>query len=639
MLNGLVEPISFFIWSEPERRVWKPKEGLTVSQWAAKYRFVTKGPAQGLWSNELTPYLVEPMDAWNLPWVRHIILCFAPQTGKTSVAINCLLYSIDQDPGPVMYIMPDEHVAKRISNRQLIPTIKATPRTNALLSKRADDVSTLSVKFTNGMDMMMAWAGSASAMASESIRYLFRDEPGKYPDFSGREADPFSLSDVRMNTYTHTSKVMDFSTPNLDGDAFDKICKNEPDEIKKLHARCPKCGTLQEMKDENIHAFGERDYRIIKRKNLARYTCIDCGDAWNDGRRNEAVRHGQWVATKGVDRPRCLMFGELPSWYSPFVSLSTVLGEFFKSKNDPQKYMAYVTQHQARAWKEVLDKKDDVQILSHKTDMEPGIVPLGCIALTAGIDMQKYGFWFVVRAWEPDLTSHLVQYGQLSSWEEVEYLVFESRYEISESAGETMGIWRAAIDTGGGKSSDGDWSRTEEAYQWIRSHRPGVVFGIKGRGGKATQLKRITVSVMDKMPSSNRPIPGGLELRILDVDQFKDLLHWRLSRKRGEGQQDSQCFYLHKDTGEDYAQQFLAEEKRRDRNGKVEWVPIRRDNHLLDCEVMAAACADSEWFPSLSMLAISLESSKDNRPRKEKRRESSEADSKIRYNRPDWLNR
>lgn len=599
MLKAIAEIPQSFTWTAPERRVWRPKEGLTVSQWAERYRFVTKGPAQGLWSNQLTPYLVDPMDTWNDPWVRHIILCFAPQTGKTSVAINCLLYSIDQDPGPAMYIMPDEKVAKRISRRQLIPTIKATPRTKSVLSSHADDTSTLAVNFTNGMDLMMAWATSAAAMASESIRYLFRDEPGKYPEFTGKEADPFSLSEVRMNAFPFTSKVMDFSTPNIDGDPFDMIFKNEPDEVRVYRAKCQFCGTYQVMKDENIHAKGVRDPRTIMRRNLGRYTCAHCGMDWDDFRRDQAVRAGKWEAIEKVERPRCVAFGPLASWYSPFVSLSKVLGAFFKGKEDPAKFMAYVTQHKAEAWKEVIEAKEESNILQHKSEYPPMVVPPDCIALTCGIDVQKVGFWFVIRAWEPDLTSHNIMYGYLSSFSDVESLVFDTRFKKQKSD-ETLGIWRAAMDTGGGKSTDDEWTRTEEIYQWLRSSGRGVVFGVKG--ASRPQLKRVNVTVIDRMQRKNRTIPGGLELRILDVMQFKDLLHWRLTRKDA----DSQRYYLHAETGMDYAKQFLAEEKRRNRRHKVEWVQIRADNHLLDCEVYAAACADSEWMPSLMMVADNL---------------------------------
>ena len=34
-----------------------------------------------------------------------------------------------------------------------------------------------------------------------------------------------------------------------------------------------------------------------------------------------------------------------------------------------------------------------------ETDLPAQVVPQAAVALTAGIDNQKYGFWFAVRAW------------------------------------------------------------------------------------------------------------------------------------------------------------------------------------------------------------------------------------------------
>jgi hypothetical protein len=65
-----------------------------------------------------------------------------------------------------------------------------------------------------------------------------------------------------------------------------------------------------------------------------------------------------------------------------------------------------------------------------------------------------------------------------------------------------------------------------------------VVFGIKG--ASKSQFQKVQVRVMDQMPRSNKPIPGGLELR----------------------------FYHHSETDMQYAKQFLAEEKRREKNKK-----------------------------------------------------------------------
>jgi phage terminase large subunit GpA-like protein len=598
-------------FSEAERRIFKAREKITVSQWAARYRQVAKGPSPGPWSNELTPYLVEPMDTFCLPYVRKIFLCFAPQTGKTSVAINSLLWAIDVDPGPALYVMPDEKVAKRIARRQIIPTFRQTPKIAELLGPRADDVTSLFVNFKNGCDFMMAWATSAAALASESIRYLFFDEPGKYPEFSGKEADPFSLGEVRTNTYQYTSKEMYFSTPNLDGDPFDRLLKNEPDEVRRYHARCPFCDTLQIMKFENITWQGVRDHRVVLRKKLARYACVKCGMEWDDHFRNKAVRNGRWKAEKPVERPLAVAFGPFESWYSPFVSLSKAAAAFLRGQEDRAKLMAFVTQHQCQAWKEVIEAKAESEILKHKNETPPGIVPAWAVALTCGIDTQKRGFWFIVRAWAPDLTSHLVQYGYLSTFDDVEALVFQTAFQI-EGSQQTIKIWRAAIDTGGGPTDEGD-TRTEEVYHFIlkmaAKYGPNVINGTKGASRRQFQKVNPPRNIT-QMPHSRKRIRGALDLRTLDTFELKKLIHHRLTR-RAEGKNElgettpaeAQYFYLHAETGLDYVRQLLAEELRKDRKGRYEWKQTRTDNHLLDCEVMAAACADLSWMPALSMMA------------------------------------
>jgi len=588
-----------FEFTEAERRVFKPKENLTVSQWADKHRVVTKGPFPGPWSNAAAPYLIEPMDCWNLPWIRKIILRFAPQTGKTQVAFNCLCFSIDQDPDTAMYVMPDEKTSRRISRRQILPMLKASPRTAEMLSPRSVDTTMLSVRFRNGMDLMMAWATSASELASESVRYLFFDETDKYPDASGDEADPISLGEIRTTAYPHTKKILYFSTPNREEGVITRAVKEEADEIREYHAKCPICGSLQKMEFDSIAWPAKiRDPRIVQRRKLAKYACCNCKMEWDDYLRDKAVSMGKWVCEKPVGRPAAVAF-LLPSWYSQFVSLSDVAAKFLRGLDDPKSMKVFVTQHKAEPWVETFESKNDSLILEHKTDLPPLVVPKSAIALTCGIDVQKKGCWFAVRAWEPDLTSHLIQYGYLSTLDDVEILVFQTRYTIENST-ETMGIWRAAMDTGGGRVEGSEWSRTEEIYQWIRKNGRGYVFGIKG--ASRVQLKRVNVKVIDKMPRRNRPIPGGLELRILDTAQFKDLLHWRLTRKENE----SQRFYLHSGTGLDYTRQFLSEQKRRDRRRRWYWKQTSSENHLLDCEVYAAACADSEWLPSLSMLAASM---------------------------------
>jgi len=589
------------VFTEGERRVFRRREKISISRWAERYRIVTNGPRTGPWRNDFTPYLVEPMDTIDQPFVRRIILMFAPQTGKTQVAFNALCKWIDVDPGPAMYVGPDEKVTKRIARKRILPTFRSTPRIAELLSPRHDETTTLSVQFQNGMDFIMAWATSAAELSSESIRYLIRDETDKFPSFTGKEADPFSLTDVRTNAYPFTKKIIDLSTPTDESGYIGKAVETEADELRRYYAVCPICGTAQVMH------FGQFDWpkavtdpRLIVRKRLAKYQCESCGMYWDDYMRDQAIRQGFWKAAEPVERPQVVAF-HFPSYGSPFVSLSSVVAAYLRGLDDPAKLIAFVTQHKAEVWKEAILPKKESGVLTHKIELPAGIVPTAAVALTAGIDVQKEGFWFVVRAWAEDLSSWLIQYGYLTTFSDVETLLYRTRYPIEgREPDETMGIWRAAMDTGGGATEDSVWTRTEEVYQWLRRQPPGRVFGTKGASHRRDN--RIQVKILDKLPRSNKPIPGGLELRLLDTDALKTVIHWRLERKEGE----TQRFFLHAETGIDYARQLLAEELCRDRRGKTFWRRIRHDNHLLDCEVMAAACADGEWLPSLRMLAAYL---------------------------------
>ena len=71
----------------------------------------------------------------------------------------------------------------------------------------------------------------------------------------------------------------------------------------------------------------------------------------------------------------------------------------------------YCTQHKCVAWSMRIKSTDQNELLKHRTDLPPGVVPDWAVALTCGVDTQKRGFWYVVLAWGIDLTSHLVMYG------------------------------------------------------------------------------------------------------------------------------------------------------------------------------------------------------------------------------------
>jgi len=645
-LSYVPKPGETFRFTAGEALVFRIPEKISTAEWAARHRVVVDGGRKSPWRNELSPCAVGIMDALDLPYVREVYVQAPPQTVKTQSVINYLMKRIDLAPTSAMLVMPNEKLTKRIMRRRIIPSIKSSPRTLAVMSSKMDDTTNLNVSFINGMDITGAWAGSASALSSDAMELMILDEMNKYEAPTTAEPDAFVLARARTNSFPHTYKIYGGSTATDETGLLTKVIKARADEIRYYFVKCPLCGEEQRMLWERITWGSSRDPREILRKKLARYLCRGCGMAWDDSMRDKAVlatMNNGWRAEIPIERPRVVAF-MLQSWYVQ--SMSEAAAAFVEGQGDREKLRAWVTQHCSEEWKETYIPKRESTILAHRTQTPPLIIPSWAIALTAGVDTQKYSFWFVVRAWAEDLTSSLVQYGQLHSWADVEALIWRTEFKV-ENSERTMAIWRSGIDTGGGETDDDEISRTEEVYQWIRSQPPvGFtangeplyrVYGTKGASHvDSLHAKRIKVSRIDTYPRSSKPILGGLELRLLDTYAYKALIHWRLERKPEE----KQNFFLHADTGEDYARQLLGEELARDRKGKRYWKK-RGANHLLDCEVIAASCADSQWIPSLQMLAnfMKQQAAKNQVPRDVQKKEVEHIGGRPgNYERPAWLN-
>jgi phage terminase large subunit GpA-like protein len=331
----------------------------------------------------------------------------------------------------------------------------------------------------------------------------------------------------------------------------------------------------------------------------------------------------------------------------------------FGGDEQKRKLQGFVNSSLAEPWKVVVVTSDRIHILKARCSLAPQTVPETAVALTAGIDPQKYGFWFCVRAWTRTFTSWLIHYGFLGDWNEVATLLFETAYPVV-GFDRSLRIWRAAIDAGGGKFDEG-LSMTEEAYFWIRKNgfgRGARVWATKG-SSKPLAGKIHLGKMLDKTPSG-KPIPGGLQPILIDTDKIKDMVYYRL----GQAVEDvpdvdygmpadpaapialsvaiknmAQGAYLHAATGDDYAKQILAEEKRLNKRGLAEWVQVQRDNHLLDCEGLAMVLAEPEWPGGGVNLLPEWRPPQAQGARPTVQGNGEDRDGRLQYERPAWLNR
>ncbi|MFA7347248.1 MAG: terminase gpA endonuclease subunit [Desulfurivibrionaceae bacterium] len=619
-----------FRFSKPERKILHKKKHESPSVWAQKSFVLTDGPLKGgFWKPEYAPWSVGMMDASFFPSVRRIYNCKAPQSAGSTLLKICLAYAMDRRPGNAIIAMPNMNAARRRFQDGLIKMIEASPVLSQLLTGQADDKGALRIQLLS-MLIYAGWAGSPTSMGDFPAMYVQKDEADKWEESaSSGEANSHDLIDKRIIAFGYDYKIWDNSTCTTESGHIWPALLTETQIISNFWVVCPECGTAQVMIFSQIKWPGgsSADPITVKAEKLAYYVCHACGAQWNDRQKTiaaqraiadgrygwRAVPSAEWLerfeALKKGDhqamgdaldlgehlrkyRPAFIGFHN-PAWHC-FPSLSDSAAAFLDAeRNGLDKLKDFCNNYAAEPWKQVVIETRESEILKACCALPPQTVPSQAVALVCFVDMQRHGFWFVVRAFARDFTSWNIHHGQLPDWDEVEKLLFETSYPVEGSA-RSMRIWRAGLDTGGGKDKDNDISRTEEAYFWLRKNGQGRgcrVWGTKGASSAIAGGRLRVGKPLDKTPSG-KPLPGGLQLIFLDTAQLKDAFHYRLGQTVTGG---PQAAWLHDTTGSDYARQITAEKKQKNSQGVEEWIKTSKDNHYLDCEVGCLALADPEW--------------------------------------------
>jgi phage terminase large subunit GpA-like protein len=522
------------------------------------------------------------MDAFSDPSVERVVVMSSAQIGKTEIA-NCVIgFYIDHDPSPMLVVEPTIDVGKSWSKDRLSPMIRDTP----CLTRKVADVKSRSTsnvqlhKQFYGGHITIAGANSAASLRARPIRIVLCDDIDAFPASAGTEGDPVSLAVKRTTTFWNR-KIGLFSTPTDEG-----ISKIEAEYIKsdrrKYHVPCAHCGEFQVFTFDNVKWPKSEPSK-------AQYECPFCKGTITDNDKARMVLHGEWrKESPEVKRIAGFWINEL---YSPWVSFGQIAEKFYASKDDPQTLKVWTNTSLGESWKQVVVSRTSDNLFKARCALKPQTVPAEAVALTCGIDQQMAGYWFVVRAWAANMTSWLIHYGFLPTEEDLDTLVFNTQYPV-EGSDRSMSIWRAARDTGGTKGKEQDTSMTEAAYWWIVKNqgRGPALFGTKG--ASANQATRFKVGEPLMQTPSGKALPQWFRIITIDTDVMKDYFHYGLDQAISQG---PNALYLHAETGEDYIKQITAEEKRINRRGVAEWVKLRRDNHILDGEILAISLAQPQW--------------------------------------------
>ncbi len=559
-------------WFPEELEAFKPPERYSVSEWADNFRVLTSVSAEpGRWRTNRTPYLKEPMDRFTDPLIEKIVLCFGAQLGKTETELNMIGYALDQTSSPTMMVYPTDTIAKFASDKRVQPMIKSVKSIN---DKFDENSKLLELDFNNGNYMVLVGANSPSSLSSRSIKYLFFDEIDKYPAFAGKEADPIKLATERTKTFVDKKIVM-VSTPTVEsGNIWQAFIS--ANERRQYYVPCPYCGVSQTLKFKQIKWPEEHNDNADMIRDTAYYECEHCGERIYDKHKMEMLRSGEWRAVnESQSKVRSVSY-HLSSIYSPWVTFGDVAYEFKNSKGTPATLMNFINSWLAEPWKS--SKTKSTQNMEFTQSNYPcGVVPDKAVLLIASVDVQLDHFWWEVRAYAPGVKSYLIDYGQASTWDDLEEIIIHREYP--SEYGEPRQIMKAGIDSG---------FRTDEVYQFC-SRFPEVCIPLKGSSNHTTMTAPYTMTSLEK------GVVGGLKLYVLNTDYWKDFIFARMVRPINE---DS-TIHLYKDCPQEYSDHLRSEEKQEHRNVKtgavtVQWKPLTSHpvNHLLDTCAYNAAVAD-----------------------------------------------
>lgn len=474
------------------------------------------------------------MDAITDPSVFEIWVEKSAQVGWTEILNNTIGYFVHMDPSPIMLVQPTKDAAEDYSRDRLAPMIRDTPVLRARFSddKSRASTNTLRHKTFPGGVLSLAISNSPSSLASKPIRIILFDEVDKYPVSARHAGDPIGLGKKRTTGFWNR-KTLGGSTPTKKGTSKIDAKFAESDQ-RYYFVPCAHCGERQRLVWSQVRwDDGKPD--------TARYVCEHCGVLWTDAERHEAVRRGEWRATKPFKGVAGFHLNEL---YSPFVAVVDMATNFLEAKKTPETLQQFVNESLGEAFEDMSGTVvEATPLLERREQYGPNNIPSDVVMLTVGGDVQDDRIELQLLGWGADEECWIVEQsvfrgdpGKPALWHEVDAYLTR---RFSTEDGRSLMVEAAAIDSGG--------HHTQSVYDFVVTRKRRRVWAIKGKEG-AGRL------VWPKKAS--RTAKSRANFFIVGVDTIKATLYGRLAKVEAPG---PGYIHLPADADVDFCTQLTSE--------------------------------------------------------------------------------
>ena len=497
------------------------------------------------------------------------------------------------DPGDVLWVMTTEQAAKK-AMKKLRAMFRSTPALRPLLSERRTDKTLLELVLTNGMRIVIGWAGSAQSLASDPFRYAILDEVAKYRWSVQGEGNAVDLAKERTKVYGRRSKIILLSSPKAEDDLI-VTHHGEVLDRRVFAVPCDDCGEVQAIDfmaarwpgGEPGTATSDPMERArladrVESEESAWVACAKCQGGHVRPHRSMWSPAARWVQETPAPASRRRAY-HVPEFFHWETTISGLVAKWLRCTR-PSALKGFHNGSLGLPYKNERGALG-ANLFLRRAVHPDGMVPAWATAVLSTADTQADCFWFTVRAWAPGGRTRLLDWGRVATFADLRARCLDRRFAVE--GGGTASPRFLLIDSGGGMETP-DGSRTHDVYQFALT-TPHVL-AVKGEADKEVyQGSPFRKSKVTYAPPGGRTTAYEVDLILLHVEYWKDTAASLIRSEQWEECQSA--------AAPEYGRQMTAEHKVMHSlpSGETYWRWVKRakhgQEHLWDCSWMQPAAA------------------------------------------------
>jgi phage terminase large subunit GpA-like protein len=559
-------------------RQLRPREPLTVTEWASAHLEIPMGRVTGKFDPQQNPFIAQPLDLLSEHSdVQDVVMCMPVQFGKSTAGLALIAYYMAHAPTQIFVALPDEATREKWVSHKFQPVLDHTPALQSVLDSTGERDSAnqrFFKKFAAGL-LQVEHAGTASRLKLATAQVLVVDEFDELEQHTRAGDDPEQMLLDRTTAYDGIAKRLWISSPGLTtGRMWQKYLDGTQ---SKPHVRCPHCGHMQHLRLEqlkHLRSPGTDDTIVVW------YECEENGCRITESHKPQlfALDNWEWRPTRPGARVPTFQLNSL--YFSIGMGLSWAeLKRQDLAADTEAKRKTFMNSRMAEAW-----EPPNLKVVRHHTlaaRVEPyGLrtAPMPVCILTAGVDTQDDRLEIQILGWGAGLRCWVVDTCKLPGdpnhpevWEQLEELLDKP---IEHECGALLHVSALAVDTGG--------HRGEAVKAWVREQRQRsamAIFGSRNRHAK-------TLGTPQKVDLNwkGRLDKRGAEIYAVGSSQIKGHLYGLLASDEGKPLEQRAVRFSHELT-DFYFKQLTAETW----DAVKGWVKLHARNEALDTWVYGYA--------------------------------------------------